>query len=197
MLRPLKRMLSGGLLLLSLSACPQAGAGRSEALTAFLSSTVTPGVGIGEVRLNSTTLSEVTGLLGEGFERTTSSGIRTRCVDGQCSDSEYETVQISYPQAGTWFEFENVLSAKQDEANLPVQRMAVACDDRGACPFTGQTVQGLHLKDPREKVESTYGSPGRNATNSWLLSYPSGIGFGITDGRVTQIQVGMLEGSGV
>lgn len=153
---------------------------EAKARQALLTEVLTPGVGLGQVKLGQTTLSQIETLLGPAGKRDVQTGQRTQCHGSadSCTTTDFETISLNYPDEGLWFEFEAPVPAAGPEPT--VQRLGVACD-KERCPFSGQTDRGLKLGATREQLVAAYGRPLRNVHNNWIVFYRQGLGAGFAD----------------
>ena len=144
----------------------------------YLSETLIPGRGFGDIRVGVANLGQVTEILGSGYRQKASSESSTQCYGGpDCETTNYTVTWVSYETDGLAFEFKQLAGVGLSPNQAVLERIVVECiHDR--CPFQGATDKGIRLGDPRDKVTATYGRPKRAPHNSWLLQYRSRIAFG-------------------
>lgn len=155
---------------LTLSCCQTPS--EKKAQQYILNSTLIPGLGNETFHVGQTQLAEVEQLLGPAPEKKTSEGTKAHCTNGNCTQTEFQTLSLIYPKTGLLFEFEKELAKP-----AILQRFSVSCKTK-VCPFQGQTQEGVRLQDTRETLYKAHGKPPRKPHNNWVVIYREGIGFG-------------------
>ncbi|MEO0378117.1 MAG: hypothetical protein AAF329_26670 [Cyanobacteria bacterium P01_A01_bin.17] len=152
---------------------------QRQAANEYLKATIVPGVGLGDLQIRKTTLGEIVNKLGRNYKREVKGGYLPedcQIIDCPPTQEETKTIVLHYKAQGFKFFFEQQPNQGLPEDELLLNSIYIECVQK-RCPFKGETEQGIRLGDTRAEVKEVYGQPNRTYTNSWLMSYPSGISF--------------------